>query len=154
MPYEFLQTVTKPAKESRPSISYMRFRSPKDPDNMKKRLPKLFIGIPKGMLSGFKPKQGELYEFYVGTGKDAGKARIVPGKAGISACVLKHAVAFRFGYVPMLGDEIADKEFVDGVAIDGGFELTLPAWFKPSECVAPAAPKSAAAASAKLGARK
>lgn len=45
--------------------------------------------------------------------------------------MLKNAVAFRFGYVPMLGDEIADKEFVDGFAIDGGFEICLPPWFKP-----------------------
>lgn len=143
MPFEYLATVTRPAKISKPSISYMRFRSPKDPDNMRKALPKLIIGIPKGMVSGFKPKEGELYEFHVGTGKDSGKARIVPGKNGITANVLKNAVAFRFGYVPMLGDEIADKEFVDGAAIDGGFELTLPPWFKPSERVAPAAPAKA-----------
>lgn len=146
MPFEHLPTITKPAKESRPSISYMRFRTTKDPDNIVKRLPKLIIGIPKGMISGFKPKKDELYEFHVGTGKDAGKARIVPGKNGISACMLKNAVAFRFGYVPMLGDEIADKEFVDGSAIEGGFELVLPAWFKSSESVAPAKPADIAAA--------
>lgn len=149
MPFEVLATVTKPAKESRPSISYMRFKSTTDPDNISKRLPKLIVGIPKGMISGFKPKKDELYEFHVGTGKDAGRARIIPGKNGIAAIVLKNCVAFRFGFVPMLGDEIADKEFIDGHAIDGGFELALPAWFKPSERVAPAAPATAPAKKAR-----
>lgn len=136
MPFEVLETIKKELKASRPSISYMRFVSER---TKKKNMPKLIVGIPRAILGPFKPKAETLYEFHVGSGKDAGRARIVPGKNGVAATTLKNFIAFRFGFVPALGDEIADKEFVDGRPIDGGFEIDLPAWFK-----IPGVPKKAA----------
>lgn len=133
MPFQAIETVTKTAKATQASISYMRVTHADAKRDRPRPLPRLIVGIPRGILGAFKPHKDKLYEFHVGTGKDAGKARIVLGVNGVTPSVLKHFIAFRFGYVPMLGDEIADKEFVNGRAIDGGYEIDLPAWFKPSE---------------------
>lgn len=127
MPFEALAIVPKVKPHSRASISYMRHTH----EGSKLRPPpKLIVGIPRGILGTFKPKKDALYEFHVGTGKDVGKARIVAGKDGVAPSIMKYFVAFRFGFVPTLGEDIADKEFVDSRPVDGGFEIDLPAWFK------------------------
>lgn len=133
MPFEQVPTVAKAPKATQCSISYMRLTHSDAKNDRPKRLPRLIIGIPRGILGNFKPNKDKLYELHVGTGKDAGKARIIPGGAGVAPSTLKYCVVFRFGFVPMLGDEIADKEFINGRAIDGGYEIDLPAWFKPIE---------------------
>lgn len=128
MPFEAVATEPRVARQARPSISYMRQSS--EHRAIKNRLPRLNVSIPRAVLGAFKPNGTTTYEFHIGTGKDVGKARIVPGKNGVRALQMKHCVGFRFGYVPKLGDEIADREYVEGRPVEGGYEIDLPAWFK------------------------
>ncbi len=134
MPFAPLETITRPLKEVKASISYMRFRR----EGKKKKqeheyTPRLVIGIPKAVVTAPKKMAAQSYVLQIGSGNDAGKARLLPAANGngVTPRELKGALAFRFGYVPLLGDSVADREMVDVKALSGGgFELTLPAWFK------------------------
>lgn len=141
MPFEDLITVTKGLpKDKVASISYRKNVHGKKPNPH----PKLIVGIPAKFCPQNKaagPKKGKdapdatLWTFQVGTGVDAGIARIVPADVGVHARILAGgAMAFRFGYVPILGKDGAEKEDISVRSIvtekGAGFEFTLPAWFK------------------------
>jgi len=116
------------------SISYRRNTS----EHAKNKRPKLIIGIPKAKAAGFKLDPKMWWTIQIGSDADAGKARIVPAATsatGVLCTELKGGFIFRFGYVPYLGDSAAERERVDVKVLpqNGGFELTLPAWFKPEE---------------------
>ena len=132
MPFQQIGTVRNAAPKARASISYMRTTHKNRPADKPKPLPRLIVTIPRAMLGAFKPKETALYEIHLGTGKDTGKARILPGAAGVAPSMCRYYIGFRFGFVPVLGDEIADRESVEGRPVDGGFEIDLPAWFKPN----------------------
>lgn len=127
MPFDDLEFVAAPMKAVQASISYRRIGT----RNGRSKMPKLIIGLPAAVLTGFKPKESQLFTLQVGSGADAGKARIVPATEGVKAMVRRGGATFRFGYVPMLGDDQAEKEFVAVKATKDGFEIVLPAWFKP-----------------------
>ena len=83
------------------------------------------------IAENFKPKANQRYALQVGTGADVGKARIEPITAGgVTPSIVKGGVTFRFGYVPMLGSDAAEKEFIEARATKTGFEIDLPPWFK------------------------
>lgn len=142
MPFEDLVTIANPPKDVLASISYRRNTFGKKPNPH----PKLIIGIPAKFCPQSKstgPKKGEkaptaptvMWTFQVGTGDDAGLARIVPADVGVQARALRGgALAFRFGYVPALGKDAADKDYVPISNITTskgpGFEIKLPDWFK------------------------
>ena len=84
-------------------------------------------------MADFKAKKDQPFTLSVGTGTDAGKARISPAVKGVVPTHFLHGLVFRFGYVPMLGTDAAEKEFVAVKAIGkDGFEIDLPPWFKAS----------------------
>lgn len=144
MPFEDLITVAAAPKDAMASISYRRAEIGKKLNPH----PKLIVGIPakycphnKASTPGKKDaaKVGSmtpgLWSFMVGTGTDAGKARIMPSATGVHGRILRAgSMAFRFGFVPMLGKDAADKEFVDVRTVMSdkgmGFEIDLPPWFK------------------------
>lgn len=127
MPFNAIETVKAPEKLTRASISYRK----KMNKTGRSRQPKLVIGIPKSHTGSFKAKDGATFALLLGEGKDAGKARIQPTTAGgVAVRMLKGGAVFHFGFVPMLGDDQAEKEFVDVKSVDNGFEIALPAWFK------------------------
>lgn len=142
MPFEDLITVAAAPKDALASISYRRAEIGKKLNPH----PKLIVGIPAKYCPHNKsstPKKDAqvgkltpgLWSFMVGTGTDAGKARIMPSATGVHGRMLKAgAMAFRFGYVPMLGKDAAEKEFVEVRAVMSdkgqGFEIDLPPWFK------------------------
>jgi hypothetical protein len=133
MPFAPLETVTKKLIEIRASISYMRrrMREGKNKRHPHEYTPRLVIGIPKGVVTAPKKAAAQTYVFQIGSGNDAGKARLLPSDKGIAPRDLKGGLVFRFGYVPMLGNNIADRELVEVKALaGGGFEIALPAWFK------------------------
>jgi hypothetical protein len=125
MAFETLPTIAAPAKDAMASISY---RLPFSKHGRSKT-PRLIIGIPGPIAGNFKPKASQLFALQIGDGSDQGKARIVEAGEGVSPRMLRGGAAFRFGYVPVLGQNAAEKEYVAAKAIKGGFELTLPKWF-------------------------
>lgn len=132
MPFEVVPTViVNPKPEAgKASISYSRVTSKKS-GGVPRGLPKLNIGLPSA-ISGFKAgDKAKTYVFMIGTGTDRGVARIVENRDGTKGRVVRGGgLAFRFGHVPRLGTDAAAKEFVAVKAIDRGFEIALPEWFK------------------------
>lgn len=126
MPFEVLPIVAKPLKDVRASISYRK----SDTKHGRSKNPKLIVGIPKAISGDFKPKATQLFNMLIGHGADAGKARILPATDGVKPTLLKGGAIFRFGFVPMLGQDAAEKDFVAVKTHGAGFELELPAWFK------------------------
>lgn len=135
MPFEAIEFVTKHNAPPQASISYERpERHTKKGVSTGKR-PRLMISIPT-TLSGVTKK--EHFMLCVGTGKDAGKARITGQNVKNTKTTKRkdwsNATTWDFGYVPMLGMDAAAKEFVAVRKIsDDEFEIDLPAWFKPEE---------------------
>jgi hypothetical protein len=135
MPFEICETVSGNLKEVKASISYMRYavregKKRRRPEN--EYLPRLVIGIPKAVVTAAKKATSQAYVLQIGAGADAGRARLMPSdKGSVTPRELRGGLAFRFGYVPLLGNAIADREYVDVKALPGGgFEIALPAWFK------------------------
>lgn len=128
MPFEPLEFISKPLKDVQASISYRR----NETKHGRSKNPVLIIGIPVTAARDFKAKKDQMFGLSIGSGPDAGKARILPQSApGVLAKHLKGGLVFRIGYVPMLGTDTAEKEFVPVKALTGnGFEITLPPWFK------------------------
>lgn len=130
-----VESIIKVKVDGKPSISYRRRKTKKrltpNPDTP----PALIIGVPSVLLSKFKNKDGDRYVLMLGDGPDAKKAMIVKDKDG--ACKAAHfgrppgCFSFRFGYLPMMGMNAAEKEFVEVVAETAdSITITLPAWFK------------------------
>lgn len=131
MPFENLEFVKGQSKSLRASISYKRQRT-KNQDI----LPRLTIGIPGSIVGDKKPEPSQAFALQLGSGKDAGRLRIVPvSGGGVRARSIRSGLTFFFGHIPLLGADAAEKEFVEARALpDGkGFELDLPAWFKADE---------------------
>lgn len=129
MPFEVIATIAKPMKDVQASISYRKNTT----KTGRSKNPVLIIGIPKTVMGDFKAKKEQPFALSIGKGADAGKARISPATDGVAAKHLKGGLVFRFGYVPMLGSDAAEKEFVPVKYTGGNFELDLPAWFKADE---------------------
>ena len=132
MPFDNLEFIAKAEKDSCASISYRRSSSKRGGGR-----PRLVIGLPRAVCDGAVIKPGQLFTLQLGTGDDAGKGRIVPTTSGGVQCkLLKGGAVFRFGFVPMLGTDAAEKEFVAVRQLPkstGGFEVDLPAWFKADD---------------------
>lgn len=127
MPFEVVSTVSGRQNETQATISYRKIIT----KSGRAKLPRLIIGIPAAVVNGGgKLKANATFALKVGTGADKGKARILPAPEGVTARLLKGGITFRFGYLPMLGTDQAEREFVEARSIDGGFEIDLPAWFK------------------------
>lgn len=131
MPFTVLPTIMGryglPAK-TRGSISYRRL---KYKTGAKMKDPKLVINIPKAFTEGMTIVKGDRFVLMVGDGDDTGKAQLIKASNGEGSKVQVFAgcVSLRFGYVPMLGHDAAEKEDVDVRQVTGGFEIDLPAWF-------------------------
>lgn len=127
MPFEPMHTVVKQTRPLMASISYRKFDTKKG----RGKPPRLLIAIPTTVSGAFAPKSNDTFEFHIGTGEDIGKARIMPGRDGVIPTHFMHAWVFRFGFVPLLGHDAADKEQVDVKMIGKDtFEIALPKWFK------------------------
>jgi len=110
MPFEVVETVTKENMPPTVLISYMRpKRKGKDAEcDRGKVKPKLTMTVPTSIFIS----KAETFLLLVGTGADAGKARIKASKdkKAIKPSEFKSHLIFRFGFVPKLGDEIFDGE--------------------------------------------
>jgi hypothetical protein len=136
MPFDPLETEPKHVAAPTALIEYMR---PKPRGNKSgdkydrtKHRPRLAITIPTTICGGSK---AEAFRLHLGTGDDAGRARIKGAQLSDAKAVkphqFLHAMTFKFGFVPSLGDEIADKERVPVRLINRDeFEIDLPAWWK------------------------
>lgn len=133
MPFVPVETVQGASNAVLTSISYRR---PWRKNKSAEILPRLVIGIPKALAGGFTVAVTDRFAINLGTGCDAGKVHIVRSSTGGgTAKEFKGAVTFRFGFIPMLGSDAAEKEFVISKPIRDGFEITLPPWFKSDELV-------------------
>lgn len=130
MPFETLETITRENRPPQATISYERFQRK---DRVARGEPRLMVFIPT-TLAGLCKR--DRFRFDLGTGIDAGRARIsglakgVPG-AGVAGSMMKNALRINFGFVPALGDEAAAGEKVNVRKIDDNtWEIDLPPWFK------------------------
>jgi hypothetical protein len=131
MPFEQVKTEQKLAAGPRASISYSRWGGKQ---GKKKTRPKLIIGLNAAAVAECKLKADQTFELMLGTGKDAGSLRAMPAKlsGAVTRSRMKGSFSISFGFVPMLGEDAAAKEFVAIRAVQGGgFEIDAPAWFKP-----------------------
>jgi hypothetical protein len=130
MPFEVLETETKHNRPIMASISYMRPARKGEPKKGVK--PQLLISIPTALSAISKKK---FFVLQLGKGPDRGKARITgqnaKSKATIEPKCMKYTQIFNFGFVPLLGDEIAGQEHIPVRKIsDDEFEVDLPPWFR------------------------
>src|SRR5258708_1467878 len=111
MPFETLETETKHNRPLLAAISYMRYS--RKGEHKKNAKPRLLISIPTA-ISGLSKKKH--FVLQLGKGADRGKARIVAqnskNKSTIEPTCMKFTHIFNFGYVPMLGDDIAGQEHI------------------------------------------
>jgi hypothetical protein len=142
MGFKLLETVAfSTIRASTGSISYTR-----GPAKGKKLRPKLIVSIPSGLVAqanvrGLKAETADKmhFAFMLGDGANAGVARITfvgeGGGSGVTARFFKGSLVFRFGYVPLLGDDAAAREDLEGITplVGQGWEFVLPAWFKKDE---------------------
>lgn len=110
------------------SLSYRRL---KYKTGAKMKDPKLVITIPRHFTEGVDINKGDRFILMVGDGDDAGKARLMksPNGEGSKVQVFSGSVSLRFGFVPMLGHDAAEREDIDVRQVPGGFEIDLPSWF-------------------------
>jgi len=115
-------------EKTKGSLSYRRL---KYKTGAKQKDPRLLISIPRSFTQGMKINKGDRYILMIGDGDDAGKARLLksPNGEGSRVQVFSGCVSLRFGYVPMLGHDAAEKEEIDVRQVEGGFEIDLPQWF-------------------------
>lgn len=128
MPFELLPTVLSQQRLSiSGSISYKRNSRSKN----RKSPPRLIICLPANLNNG-SIIQHDRVALLIGTGDDAGKAKLVKDKHGTARAHLLRggAALLRFGYVPMLGQDPAEHEVLEFRADGDGFEFDLPPWFK------------------------
>lgn len=130
MPFEVVEVETKHNRPVTASISYMR--PVRNGEHKKGVRPQLIIAVPSAIASISKKK---FFQLQIGKGSDAGKARITGQNAANGFTVepreLLHWFVYNFGFVKMLGEDIADKEQVPVRKItDDQIEIDLPAWFK------------------------
>jgi hypothetical protein len=131
MPFTVLPTILgkqAAAFKTKGSLSYRRL---KYKTGAKQRDPKLLISIPKYFTEGMNIKKGDRFVLLVGDGDDSGKARLIRSTNGEGSlvAVFSGCVSLRFGFVPMLGHDAAEKEDIDVRRCDNGFEIDLPSWF-------------------------
>jgi hypothetical protein len=130
MPFEALETIARDTRVPMASVSYARSQRK---GKVRAGLPVLIIAIPTTLAGVCKRDR---FRFEVGTGNDAGKARVcglAKGTVGTSApgTMMKNALVIRFGEVPALGEDAAAKEQVHVRKIDDNqWEIDLPPWFK------------------------
>jgi hypothetical protein len=128
MPFEPLPTVPSDKQlKTSGSISYKRNSRARN----KKSPPRLIICLPAVVNNGAIRKDDRV-ELMVGTGPDIGRAKLVKSKDGAA---LAHAlrgggILLRFGYVPLLGTDPAEREPLDFRPDSDGFLFDLPPWFK------------------------
>jgi hypothetical protein len=132
MPFEVLETETKHNRPLMAAISYMRPTRRGKGEPKKGVKPQLLISIPTALSAIGKKK---FFVLQIGRGPDKGNARIAgqnaKSKATVEPKCLKFTQIFNFGFVPMLGEDIAGLEHIPVRKInDDEFEVDLPAWFK------------------------
>jgi hypothetical protein len=132
MPFTVLPTILGKdgtVAKTKGALSYRRL---KYKTGAKQRDPRLLISIPKFFTEGMTIKKGDRYELLIGDGADAGKARLIKSENGEGSRVqvFSGCVSLRFGFVPMLGHDAAEKEDIEVRQCDGGFEIDLPKWFQ------------------------
>lgn len=134
MPFEILETVARDTRVAMASVSYERGKGRNGV--IRDRRPRLRVSIPT-VFAGLCKR--DRFRIDVGTGADAGRARIsglakgVPG-ASAPGTMMKNALVVRFGFVPMLGEDAAAKEFVPVRKLDDNtWEIDLPPWFKAED---------------------
>jgi hypothetical protein len=126
MPFELLPTVPTAQHATHGSISYKRNSRSRN----KKSPPRLIICVPRSLNNG-SIERNDRISLLIGTGSDAGKAKLAKAKDGALARVLRGgAILLRFGYVPMLGIDPAEREAIEVRPNGDGFEFDLPPWFK------------------------
>jgi hypothetical protein len=129
MPFDVLPTIVAETRKTYGSISYKRNARSKN----KKSPPRLIICLPALLNNGL-IHDGDRVQLLVGSGKDAGHGLLVKanGKGdGITAHSIRGgAILLRFGYVPMLGSDPAEREPLDFQAVAEGLMFPLPPWFK------------------------
>jgi hypothetical protein len=109
MPFEVVETETKDNMPPTALISYMRARRKGGAEYDRNKVkPRLTITVPTSIFIS----KAERFLLLVGTGADAGKARIkaTKDKKGVKPSEFKAHLILRFGHVPKLGDEIFDGE--------------------------------------------
>jgi hypothetical protein len=133
VPFETLETITKQNMPPNAKLSYMPSSSRGKSAGKLARDPKpqLIVSIPTTVCGTSKAKA---FVLSLGTGKDAGKLRVVgcaKNEKGIEPKQLAHTFIFRFGYVPKLGDDHFDGEHRPVRKIsDDEFEIDVPvSWF-------------------------
>lgn len=130
MPFEAIETQP---RDSRPPMASLSYERPSRKGKERAGLPALIVSVPT-TLAGLCKR--DRFRFEIGTGTDAGKARvcgIAKGVPGTSApgTMMKNALVIRFGEVKALGDDAAAKEQCRVRKIDDNtWEIDLPPWFK------------------------
>jgi hypothetical protein len=141
MPFQVLTSITTEAKAALASVSYAK---PQGRGSNEARRPRLVVGVPGAAFEGLKFPAGQRFAFAMGSGKEAGRARIVMAAEGPTSVKRldgkgakgKGGGVFRFVHVPALGQDAAAKEFVAFRVLDpkkeGGaiIEIDCPAWLK------------------------
>jgi hypothetical protein len=128
MPFEPLPTVPSGRQAlTCGSISYKRNSRSRN----KKSPPRLIICLP-AMVNNGTIKKHDRVGLLIGTSGDTGKARLVKsnGGAALAHTLRGGAILLRFGYVPMLGLDSAEREELDFRVNGEGFEFDLPTWFR------------------------
>lgn len=131
MGFEDIDYVTRENRPSPGRISYMRStRKSKQPT---RGLPELLISIPTKFTA--RCKAGD--KFKIAADHTGRRLAVLKAADGIAGKFLKHTLILRFGFVPYLGDEIADsEEFTVEIVDQGGvhgWEFAMPNWFKACE---------------------
>lgn len=132
MPFQPVEVVNKYNKPPQASISYERRERQTKKGVSKAKRPTLLVAIPTALCGTSKK---EHWMLQVGTGEDAGKARIVGvakgGKHVSKSRDTMHSMNIDFGYVPLLGEDAAAKDYCAVRKIsEDEYEIDLPAWFK------------------------
>ena len=110
MPFEIVETETKDNMPPTALISYMRPKRKGGGEYDRSKVkPRLTVTLPTVVCGVAK---SERFLFLLGSGTDAGKARIkgTKDKKGVKPSEFKSHLVMRFGHVPKFGDDIFDGE--------------------------------------------
>ena len=127
MPFETVKTVSGSERKIRASVSYKKISTKKGGG-----LPRLVVGIPAIIADEITVRAGQRFVFQLGTGDDAGTARVAPAPNGdgIAPREVRGGLTFLFGVAPELGDDEEAKQFCKVEAVDGGFQIEVPEWLR------------------------
>jgi hypothetical protein len=140
MPFEDVAFVRFSNVQKPPTISYRGVKSKKGGRTTNVNL---IVGIPAWKVKDAFPSSSvpKKAKFVLQIDVERKRIRIVIASsdhkgAGVEPTILKGgALTFRFGYIPMLGEESATQEDIKFMStLPGvGFEFDAPSWFKKDE---------------------